>query len=136
MKMESRWEDKTLLYSWIKNSAEVLATGDAYANTLFESFNKSPMPAQALNDEQITAILAYISTPPAAPVAAAASDGALAAQGPQEPGIPYWVVMLGAVILLFILVSMLKACLLCICIAFCCFNVHSTAGENYFFCII
>ena len=36
--VEDRWEDRALLFEWIKNSQSVLDGGDAYANTLFESF--------------------------------------------------------------------------------------------------
>lgn len=106
--VESRWEDKDLLYKWIKNSSEVLAGGDAYANTLFESYNKSPMPAQALSDEQITAILDYIKAPPVAATPTPSGEGGTAAVSDQQPSIPYWVVLLGVTILLFILVSMLR----------------------------
>ena len=105
--VEDRWEDKQLLYSWIKNSAEVLASGDAYANTLFEQFGKSPMPAQALNDDQITAILDYIKNPPqAGPVAPTGQVAAAPAE--SAPAIPYWVLTLGIIILLFILIGMLR----------------------------
>jgi mono/diheme cytochrome c family protein len=105
--VEDRWEDKQVLYSWIKNSADVLASGDAYANTLYEQYNKAPMPAQALNDEQITAILDYIKNPPSTgPVAPTGQLAAAPADAPAS--IPYWIVILGVVILLFILVSMLR----------------------------
>ena len=65
------------------------------------------MPAQAVNDEQIDAILAYIN---AGPVVAevAPTGGALQAEVVEEPVLPYWVVVLGVVVLLFILVSMMR----------------------------
>lgn len=105
--VEERWEDRELLYSWIKNSSEVLATGDAYANTLFEQYNKSIMPAQAVTDEDIDAILNYINNPPVeeGPVAAAGEMVSAEAAGPS---IPYWVVTLGIVVLMFVLISMLR----------------------------
>ena len=33
--VEDRWEDKDLLFEWIKNSQSVLDKGDAYATTLW-----------------------------------------------------------------------------------------------------
>lgn len=107
--VEERWEDKALLYRWIKNSQEVIAEGDPYAVKLFEEYNKSIMPAQNVNDEEIDAILAYVNAGPAAPAeAAAGAPVAGVAPVDQGPSIPYWVVILGVVVLLFILVSMLR----------------------------
>lgn len=54
------------LIKWIKNSAELIASGDADAKAIFEEFNKVPMPAQAVSDDEIKAILAYIQNPPSA----------------------------------------------------------------------
>ncbi|MDQ3190775.1 MAG: c-type cytochrome [Bacteroidota bacterium] len=63
--VQDRWPDKDKLYSWIRNSPEFLKTGDAYANKLFEEYNKSPMqPFPNLKDEEIDAILGYIANPP------------------------------------------------------------------------
>lgn len=48
------------LVEWIRNPAQVLATGDARANALFRRY-KVPMPPFAhLTDAEITAILAYV----------------------------------------------------------------------------
>jgi len=51
------------LGKWIKNSADLIASGDADAKAIFEEFNKVPMPAQPVNNEEIDAILAYIANP-------------------------------------------------------------------------
>ena len=103
-----RWEDKDLLYQWVKNSQSVIEQGDPYATALFEKFNKSIMPAQAVSDEDITAIMDYISNPPEAAAPAPATADASAAPVEQEPSIQPWVILLGVVILLFILMSMLR----------------------------
>ena len=59
--VESRWPDKKLLHQWIHNSASVLASGDKYANDLFNEYNKTAMTAfPALTNEEIDDILAYI----------------------------------------------------------------------------
>lgn len=52
------------LLKWVKNSAELIASGDADAKAIFEEYNKVPMPAQTVNDDEIKAILAYIKNPP------------------------------------------------------------------------
>ena len=45
---------------WVKNSSKVVASGDDYAVVLFNKFNKQQMPAFALSDKEITAIMAYV----------------------------------------------------------------------------
>jgi len=56
-----RWENRETLYAWIKNNGAVLASGDAYANELYEAWNGSVMTNFAwLEDSQVTAMLAYI----------------------------------------------------------------------------
>lgn len=52
--------DKEWLHKFIKNSQEVVQSGDEYAVKLFESHNKIPMPPFAYTDEQIDAVLSYI----------------------------------------------------------------------------
>ena len=75
-----RWTDKSKLYAWIKNSPEFLKTGDAYANKLYEDYNKSPMSIfPDLKDEEIDAIIAYVDKggdAAAAPAAGATGDAA------------------------------------------------------------
>ena len=64
--IENRWTDKAKLYSWIKNSAAFLKTGDKYANDLYIEYNKTAMNLfPNLTDKEIDAILAYIKTVPA-----------------------------------------------------------------------
>ena len=53
-------KDKAWLHRFIKNSQEVIQSGDEYAVKLFEAHNKVPMPPFAYSDEQIDAVLAYI----------------------------------------------------------------------------
>lgn len=62
-----RWIENSTeenLYKWIKNSQEVIKEGDPYAVKLFKEYNESIMTPQALNDEQITAVLEYVDNPP------------------------------------------------------------------------
>lgn len=52
--------DREWLHKWIRNSQELIASGDAYANEVFEKFNKIPMQAfEDLSEQEIDDILAY-----------------------------------------------------------------------------
>lgn len=94
-----RWKKNSSeenLYKWIMNSGEVLASGDAYANKLFKDFNKSVMPPQAVNKEEIDAILEYVENyveptvitdrTPAGPVVAEEKEGG-----------SMWIIILGVI---------------------------------------
>jgi mono/diheme cytochrome c family protein len=50
------------LIPWVKNSSKVVASGDEYAVTLFNKYQKQQMPSFALSDKQITDIVAYINS--------------------------------------------------------------------------
>ncbi len=59
--IQERWEDESDLYAWIRNSGAFLATGDAYANALYNEWNKAAMTAfPNLTDEEIAEILLYV----------------------------------------------------------------------------
>jgi len=82
--VEDRWPDKKNLYSWIKNSAAFLKTGDPYANNLYNEYNKTAMNLFTnLTDKDIDAILGYIKTVPA-PGAAPAGGAAVGAPAPES----------------------------------------------------
>jgi hypothetical protein len=53
-------KDREWLLRFIKNSTEVIQSGDEYAVKLFEEYNKIPMPPSTYTDEQILAVLDYI----------------------------------------------------------------------------
>ncbi|MDH7445393.1 c-type cytochrome [Aquimarina sp. 2201CG14-23] len=56
--------DREWLYSWIKNSAAMIASGDADAIAIFEEYNKTAMNAfPQLTNKDIDDILAYVSVP-------------------------------------------------------------------------
>ena len=53
------------LYSWIKNSSELIASGDEKAIAIFEEYNKTQMTAfPQLSNEDIDNLLAYIQEGP------------------------------------------------------------------------
>ena len=52
--------DRQWLYSWIRNSSAMIKSGDAYANKIYEEYNKSAMTAYPqLTNTDIDNILAY-----------------------------------------------------------------------------
>lgn len=107
--IRSRWPDEAKLIAWIKNSTAFLATGDAYANKLFEEYGKSVMPAQNLSDAEILAIIDWTDKGGDAPAAPTAGDGAVASEtAPAETSSDtYAMVLLGVGIILLVLVSVL-----------------------------
>ncbi|NJB36245.1 cytochrome c3 family protein [Croceivirga sp. JEA036] len=99
--------DKEWLYSWIKNSPGMIASGDAYANKVYNEYNKAAMTAfPTLSNEDIDNILAYTAAPPKKADVPAASGDAVAA--PAASGGVSNEVILGALALVFgLLVVML-----------------------------
>jgi mono/diheme cytochrome c family protein len=105
--------DKEWLYKWIKNSGELIKSGDAQAIKVFEENNKVAMTAfPQLSNEDIDNIIAYTSEP--APVAAAPLAGADAKTATNESGISNNIilgalslVMLMLVVMLFLVNNML-----------------------------
>lgn len=74
--VEDRWPDKAKLHAWIHNSAKVIQSGDAYAVSLFNEYNKTSMtPFPQLSDKDIDAILAFIKTEAGKATAVAATPG-------------------------------------------------------------
>ncbi len=91
--------------SWVRNSAKVIASGDKYANTLYNEYNKSQMTAfTSYKDDQIMSILAYIKAeadkPDAPPPGAQ-----VAGSGAGQPSVPagYLDAILGGLIIILIL---------------------------------
>lgn len=69
--------DTDWLHKWIKDNKSLRASGDKYANEVFEKFNQTEMLAfPNPTDQEIDDILAYTTNPPAPePVADAAAEG-------------------------------------------------------------
>lgn len=105
--LEDEGLDKEWLYAWVKNSAGVIASGDAYANSIYAEYNQSAMTAfPTLSNGDIDNILAYTAAPPPTPVAAAVSTTG-GEGGSGEGGIANELI-LGALALVFgLLVVML-----------------------------
>ncbi|MAZ73848.1 MAG: cytochrome C [Flavobacteriaceae bacterium] len=92
--------DREWLYKWIKNSQELIASGDAQAIKIFEENNKSVMTAfPGLSNTDIDNILAYTDTEKATPPPSTeVAGGAASSSGGVSNNI-----ILGALALVFLL---------------------------------
>ena len=96
--------DREWLNTWIRNSAAVIKSGDAYANKIYNEYNGAAMTAfPQLSDEDISNILAYTAQDKAAPVAATAV--AVQASSSAEGGFSKDII-LGALAILFALLAL------------------------------
>jgi cytochrome c551/c552 len=84
--VEDRWDDKAMLYEWVRNSAAVIKKGYPRAVAVYNEYNKVQMTAfPELKNEDIDAILGYINTGGAKAAAAAdASAGGTPADDAAE----------------------------------------------------
>ncbi len=105
--VEDRWESRDNLKAWILNSTQYLADHpeDSYAKSLFEEYNKTPMPPNPLSDEEVEAILAYIANPPA-PAKEEAAAAAPAEEAPQKDYSLWW--LLSLLFLFTIIIGVLR----------------------------
>ncbi|GAB3039458.1 c-type cytochrome [Spirosoma pulveris] len=87
--IEQRAPSKDWLHKWIRNSSAVIASGDAYANQVFNANGKVQMSSfPNLSDADIDGILAYIDQAgkPAATAAVAGADNTKNAGGAGGAG--------------------------------------------------
>lgn len=90
------------IYRWVKNSAAVIASGDAYANQIYNEWNKTAMTGFAnLSNEEIDAIIGYVETYEAP--AAAPTEGAAGAAA-QDSGGNTWLYFILTLVLLMVAV--------------------------------
>ncbi len=97
------------LKAWIKNNAELRASGDADAIAIFEEYNGSVMSAfPQLDDQQIDDILYYTTVgDPVKNVVADATTGV--ANGGGAGNAPEWIIYLlaGAIVVAFLMIASL-----------------------------
>jgi len=97
--------------NWVRNSSKVIASGDKYAVTLYNEYNKSQMTAfTSYKDDQIMAILAYVKAE-ADKVDAPVTGPQVAGGGAGQPSIPsgYLDAILGGMIIILILMLVILA---------------------------
>ncbi|WP_250435739.1 c-type cytochrome [Hanstruepera flava] len=97
--------DREWIAAWIRNSAAVIKSGDAYANKIYDEYGGAAMTAMPqLTDEDISHILAYTAEDVPEPVVAQVTGGQ-DGSGSQEGGISNKMI-LGALAVLFALLAM------------------------------
>ena len=103
---EDQGLEKEWIYAWVKNSAGVIASGDAYANKIYDDYNQSAMTAfPTLTNADIDNILAYTAAAPPKPPTPPAHSGSDVAA--NSDGISSEII-LGALVVVFgLLVVML-----------------------------
>ncbi|PHX74081.1 MAG: cytochrome C [Chitinophagaceae bacterium] len=83
--VEDRWDDKKMLYEWVRNSASVIKKGYPRAVAVYAEFNKVQMTAfPELKDQDIDAILGYINTGGAKAAVAGTSTASQDAPGTES----------------------------------------------------
>ena len=96
--------DREWLYSWIKNSAALIASGDSRANAIFEEYNKVAMTNFYFSDEDSEALYAYLENPPIEEVAVLAVNEIVAEEGMKD-STKMMIVLLILLLLVFVLTS-------------------------------
>ncbi len=102
------------IVKWVHNPQAVIASGDKYANDLYNKFNKAAMtPYPNFSEDQIKGIIAYIdasnAAPAAAPAAGAAPAEGAAAPATQSSGGMMEVLLLGLlIIMVLVLIALLS----------------------------
>ena len=80
--------DEAWFIKWIKDNKALRASGDKYANELYEKFNKVEMTAfPSLSDQDIKDILEYTTNPPKEEPKAEDAAGAASADQPVRPNL-------------------------------------------------
>ncbi|WP_405609618.1 c-type cytochrome [Polaribacter sp. Asnod1-A03] len=98
------------LKAWIKNNAELRATGDAHANAIFEEYNGSNMTAfPQLSDKNIDDILYYTTIGEIKKAASVAEGSTVDVSGSGGGGAPGWLiyVLAAAIIVAFLMIASL-----------------------------
>jgi len=100
---ESEGLDREWLYAWIRNSAGVIKSGDAYANKVYNDYGGAAMTAfPQLSDDDLNNLLAYTAEEKKAPAVPAAASGV---QVNETTGGISNELILGALAILFILLA-------------------------------
>ena len=102
--VDKTFPSKDWVYGWVHNSSAVIASGDKFANDIYNKFGKTQMTAfPQLSKDDIDAILKYVDSyePPAA--ATPTAGGETAGQEPESNSWLYTVITLSLLLLAVIL---------------------------------
>ena len=103
--VETRVPSIDWIKNWVRNPAKVIASGDEYANKIYNEYQKSQMTAfSSYTDDQIMSILAYVKAEAEKPDAVATT--ATPSGGQSSEGVPsaYMnAILIGMVIILLLL---------------------------------
>ncbi len=109
---KANWAERTgsdeAIISWVKNStAYMKTTGDEYAISLFEEYNKTLMTPMALTSEEVIAVLDYVDNwvPAGGPVDVSGGDGGAVASNEESSDPTMWLIV--SAIVLFIVFRVL-----------------------------
>lgn len=97
--------EKEWLIKWIRNSQELIASGDERAIKIFEEYDKSVMTAFDFSNDEFSDLLAYLANPPEPEVVASKEEGADVNQG-MSTSTQLMLIALVLVTLVFLLVSL------------------------------
>lgn len=116
---EARWEENSSienLYKWVQNSGEVIDNGDAYAKKVFAKWNNTPMPPQAVTNEEIKALFEYVEnyTDPVATEIVVEEE----VKVPVEESNWLWYIIIGLFLVVILAVASVKK------------NLKKIAGES------
>ena len=107
--VEDRWDDKKMIYEWVRNSASVIKKGYPRAVAVYAEFNKVQMTAfPELKDQDIDAILGYINTggaKAAAPGASTTSQDASDTESESDSNFLYGILTLILAVIALILLQ-------------------------------
>ena len=108
----TRVPNEDWMHKWIKNNSAMIASGDAYANKVYNDNGKAQMTvfASTLSDDDITAVMKFIKE--YKPVQAPAGGGAVANNGAaateEESGVNPLAVLIGVIAFLIVIVAVLR----------------------------
>lgn len=109
--VETRVPSLDWIISWVRNPAKMIASGDAYANQIYNEYNKSQMTAFTnYTDEQILSIISYVKAEAEKPDAPAAGTTTTAAGDGGGAGVPssYMnLILIGMIVILVLLLIIL-----------------------------
>ena len=97
--------EKEWLIKWIRNSQQLIASGDERAIKIFEEYNKSVMNSFDFSDDEFSNLLAYLANPPEPEVVLAENTGTTSQQG-MSTSTKLMIVSLVLVTLVYFLVSL------------------------------